>query len=72
MAQEEQDTESSTTDNAFFWVFTALAAIWLLLTLIFCNKIRLAIALTEVTSKYIHKTLNKEKNIMLKILMLRI
>ena len=54
--EEEIQAESDTTDYAFFWVFTALAAIWLLLTLIFCNKIRLAIALTEVTSKYIHKT----------------
>ena len=54
--EEEIQAESDTTDYAFFWVFTALAAIWLILTLIFCNKIRLAIALTEVTSKYIHKT----------------
>jgi len=54
--EEEIQAESDTTDYAFFWVFTALAAVWLLLTLIFCNKIRLAIALTEVTSKYIHKT----------------
>ena len=54
--EEEIQAESDTTDYAFFWVFTALAAIWFLLTLIFCNKIRLAIALVEVTSKYIHKT----------------
>ena len=54
--EEEIQAESDTTDYAFFWVFTALAAIWLLLTLIYCNKIRLAIALVEVTSKYIHKT----------------
>ena len=54
--EEEIQAESDTTDYAFFWVFTALAAIWLILTLVFCNKIRLAIALVEVTSKYIHKT----------------
>ena len=54
--EEEIQAESDTTDYAFFWVFTALAAIWLILTLVFCNKIRLAIALIEVTSKYIHKT----------------
>ena len=55
-SQEEQDAESSTTDNAFFWVFTALAAAWLIFILIMCNRIRLAVALTQVTSKYINKT----------------
>ena len=45
-----------TTNNAFFWVFTALAAAWLIFILIMCNRIRLAVALTQVTSKYINKT----------------
>ena len=54
--EEEIQAESDTTDYAFFWVFTALAAIWLILTLVFCFLLRLAIALVEVTSKYIHKT----------------
>ena len=54
--EEEIEAESDTTDLAFFWVFTALAAIWLIFILVMCNRIRLAVALTEVTSKYIHKT----------------
>ena len=54
--EEEKEAESDTTDYAFFWVFTALAAIWFLFILIMCNRIRLAIAITEVTSKYINKT----------------
>ena len=54
--EEQQETEGDTTNKAFFWVFVALAAIWLIFILIMCNRIRLAVALTEVTSKYIHKT----------------
>ena len=54
--EEEKVAESDTTDYAFFWVFTALAAAWLLFILIMCNRIRLAVALTQVTSKYINKT----------------
>ena len=47
-SQEEKDTDSDTTDNAFFWVFTALAAAWLIFILIMCNRIRLAVALTYI------------------------
>ena len=54
--EEQQEAEGDTTNKAFFWVFVALAAIWLIFILIMCNRIRLAVALTEVTSKYIHKT----------------
>ena len=54
--EEEKAAESDTTDYAFFWVFTALAAAWLIFILVMCNRIRLAIAITEVTSKYINKT----------------
>ena len=54
--EEEKVAESDTTDYAFFWAFTALAAAWLLFILIMCNRIRLAVALTQVTSKYINKT----------------
>ena len=54
--EEQQDTDADTTNNAFFWLFTALAAAWLIFILIMCNRIRLAVALTQVTSKYIHKT----------------
>ena len=54
--EEQKEAEGDTTNNAFFWVFTALAAVWLIFILIMCNRIRLAVALTEVTSKYINKT----------------
>ena len=54
--EEEIAAEADTTDYAFFWLFTSLAVIWLLFILIMCNRIRLAVALTEVTSKYINKT----------------
>ena len=54
--EEQQEAEGDTTNKAFFWVFVALAAAWLIFILIMCNRIRLAVALTEVTSKYIHKT----------------
>ena len=53
--EEQQEAEGDTTNKAFFWVFVALAAAWLIFILIMCNRIRLAVALTEVTSKYIHK-----------------
>ena len=54
--EEQKEAEGDTTNNAFFWVFTALAAAWLIFILIMCNRIRLAVALTQVTSKYINKT----------------
>ena len=54
--EEQQEAEGDTTNNAFFWVFTDLAAAWLIFILIMCNRIRLAVALTQVTSKYINKT----------------
>ncbi len=54
--EEQQEAEGDTTNNAFFWLFTALAAAWLIFILVMCNRIRLAVALTQVTSKYINKT----------------
>ena len=54
--EEQKDADGDTTNNAFFWVFTALAAVWLIFILVMCNRIRLAVALTQVTSKYINKT----------------
>ena len=54
--EEQQEAEGDTTNNAFFWVFTALAAVWLIFIFVMCNRIRLAVALTQVTSKYINKT----------------
>ena len=54
--EEQKDADGDTTNNAFFWLFTALAAAWLIFILVMCNRIRLAVALTQVTSKYINKT----------------
>ena len=54
--EEQQEAEGGTTNTAFFWLFVALSAVWFLFIIIMCNRIRLAIALTEITSKYIHKT----------------
>ena len=54
--EEQKDADGDTTNNAFFWLFTALAAVWLIFILVMCNRIRLAVALTQVTSKYINKT----------------
>ena len=54
--EEQENAGGDKTNTAFFWVFTALAAAWLLFILIMCNRIRLAVALTQVTSKYINKT----------------
>ena len=54
--EEQQEAEGETTNNAFFWLFVALSAAWFLFILIMCNRIRLAVALTEITSKYIHQT----------------
>ena len=38
------------------WIFWGFAFIWLIFIICMCNRIRLAVALTEVTSKYINKT----------------
>ena len=54
--EDQKDAEGDTTNNAFFWVFVALAAVWLIFILVMCNRIRLAVALTQVTSKYINNT----------------
>ncbi len=56
--EEKKGDESSYPDvmNILFYVFVALAAIWFIFIMIMCNKIRLAIAMVEVTSKYINKT----------------
>ena len=54
--EEQQEAEGETTNNAFFWLFVALSAAWFLFIIIMCNRIRLAVALTEITSKYIHQT----------------
>ena len=41
--------------KALFYVCCALAAIWFIFIMIMCNRIRLAVSLTQVTCKYIMK-----------------
>ena len=54
--KEEDDSTYQTTMNALFYVFVALAVIWFLFIMIMCNKIRLAVAMVQITSKYINST----------------
>ena len=41
--------------KALFYACIALAAIWFIITMVMCNRIRLAVSLTQVTCKYIMK-----------------
>ena len=54
--KEQDDSTYQATMNALFYVFVALAVIWFLFIMIMCNKIRLAVAMVQVTSKYINST----------------
>jgi len=54
--KDQDDSSSQKIMNALFYVFVALAAVWFLFIIIMCNKIRLAVAMVQVTSKYINKT----------------
>ena len=54
--KDQDDSSSQTVMNALFYVFVALAVVWFLFIMIMCNKIRLAVAMVQVTSKYINKT----------------
>ena len=54
---KDQDSENNQkTMNILFWVCVGLAVIWFLFIMIMCNKIRLAVAMIQVTSQYINKT----------------
>ena len=53
--KDEQDETTKTAMDVFFYVFVGLAAIWFIFVLVMCNRIRLAIALIQITSKYIMK-----------------
>ncbi len=53
-AQQEEESYK-TTMEVLFYVFAALAVIWFIFIIVMCNRIRLAVALVQVTSKYIHK-----------------
>ena len=53
---KDQDDETKTiVFCVFFWVSVVLSVIWLLLVIIMCNRIRLSIALIEITAKYINR-----------------
>ena len=56
-ADEHEEYDDTTYFNAYtalFWVFLVLAIIWLIFIIAMCNKIRLAVALLQVTAKYIN------------------
>ena len=52
-AREDENYEL--TMKVLFYVCIALAAIWFIFIMIMCNRIRLAVSLTQVTCKYIMK-----------------
>jgi hypothetical protein len=54
--KEQDDKTYQTTMNVFFYVFIILAVIWFLFIIVMCNKIRLAITMARITSKYIKGT----------------
>ena len=52
--EEYEDSTYYNTYTALFWVFLVLAIIWLIFVIAMCNKIRLAVALIQVTAKYLN------------------
>jgi hypothetical protein len=54
--KEQDEATSQKIMNILFYVFVALSAIWFLFVMIMCNKIRLAVAMVQVTAKYINST----------------
>ena len=53
--EELEDNVYYNTYNALFWVFLVLAILWLIFIIAMCNKIRLAVALIQITAKYINQ-----------------
>ena len=53
---DQNDTVYHNTMLAFFWIFILLALAWLIFILAMCNRIRLAVALIQVTAKYLNNT----------------
>jgi hypothetical protein len=54
--EDQEDSVYETAMNALFWVFLLLAIAWLIFIIAMCNKIRLAVALIQVTAKYLNST----------------
>ena len=52
--EDQQDNVYYNTYTALFWVFLVLAIFWLIFVIAMCNKIRLAVALIQVTAKYLN------------------
>ena len=52
--EEHDDNIYYNTYNALFWVFLVLSIIWVIFILAMCNRIRLAVALVQITAKYIN------------------
>ena len=53
---EQDDSVYHGTMLALFWIFIVLAFAWLIFIIVMCNRIRLAVALIQVTAKYINNT----------------
>ena len=53
---EQEDKVYHNTILAFFWIFTVLAILWFIFVIAMCNRIRLAVALIQITAKYINRT----------------
>ena len=54
--EDQNDSIYKNTMTALFWVFLVLAIVWLIFILAMCNRIRLAVALIKITSKYLNST----------------
>ena len=52
--EEHDDNIYFNTYTALFWVFLVLAILWVIFILAMCNRIRLAVALVQITAKYIN------------------
>ena len=52
--EEHDDNIYYNTYNALFWVFLVLSILWVIFILAMCNRIRLAVALVQITAKYIN------------------
>ena len=52
--EEKEDDSKAKLFCVLFWVCVVIAVIWLLFVLIMCNRIRLSIALIQISAKYIN------------------
>jgi hypothetical protein len=57
-ANDHEELDDNVYFNAYtalFWVFLVLAILWIIFVIAMCNRIRLAVALLQITAKYINK-----------------